>query len=132
MKQIKSLISIDVESNGLPEENVLTNPNSIGLPYAVAMIVYRNGKPVEKLCLSCLIEGDLDTWLKDNPHLITIENSELVSYETMLEKAAEFYKYYSCRDEDGLVRTKWGYTDYNYTPVLFHCGMTVEGGFLAL
>jgi hypothetical protein len=48
----------------------------------------------------------------------------------MLQKAANFFKYHSCRNLLGEVMTNtWGYTDYGYTPILFHCGMIVEGGF---
>lgn len=114
----KSFISLDCETNGL-----------WGKPYAVAMVVYRNGQPTESLCLSCPIEGELDGWLIVNPHLVTVENSEVTTYAEMMRRAAEFYHFHSCRNDAGEVVESWGNPDHNTTPILFHCGMVVEGGF---
>ncbi len=114
----KSFISLDCETNGL-----------WGKPYAVAMVVYRNGQPAESLCLSCPIEGELDGWLVQNPHLVKVEGSEVVTYAEMMRRAAEFYHHHSTRNDAGEVVEAWGNPDHNTTPVLFHCGMVVEGGF---
>jgi len=115
---MKSFISLDCETNGL-----------YGKPYAVAMQVYRNGLPTESLCLSCPIEGELDGWLTQNPHLIKVEGSEVTTYADMMQRAAEFYKYHSCRNDAGEVVEAWGNPNHQTTPILFHCGMIVEGGF---
>jgi hypothetical protein len=114
----RSFISLDCESNGL-----------WGKPYAVAMQVYRNGQPTESICLSCGIEGELDGWLAQNPHLVTVENSEVTTYAEMMRRSADFYSFHATRNDAGEVIEAWGKPDHNTTPVLFHCGMVVEGGF---
>jgi DNA polymerase III epsilon subunit-like protein len=113
-----SFISLDCETNGL-----------WGKPYAVAMVVYRNGKPTESICLSCPIEGELDGWLVQNPHLVEVEGSEITTYAEMMRRAAEFYSHHATRNDDGEVVEAWGNPDHNTTPILFHCGLVVEGGF---
>lgn len=115
---MKSFISIDCETNGL-----------WGKPYAVAMVVYHNGQPTDTFCLSCPIEGELDAWLIQNPSLVTVTNSEVTTYDEMMRLAAEFYHFHSTRNDDGEVVEAWGNPDHNTTPVLYHCGMVVEGGF---
>lgn len=118
----KSCISLDCETNGLH-----------GQIYAIAMQVYRNGILTDSICLSCPIEGELSNWLIENPHLIEVEGSIKTTYYNMMKQAAEFYKYHACINDEGKVQfTEWGSIDYNTTPVLYHCGMIVEGGFFHL
>ena len=114
----KSFISLDCETNGL-----------YGQVYAIAMQVYRKGILVDSLCLSCPIEGELDSWLLDNPHLIEVEGSTKTTFLEMMHIAAEFYKYHACRNDEGDIQYLYGNPNYNTTPILYHCGMIVEGGF---
>ena len=118
MKNTKSFISLDCETNGL-----------YGKPYAVAMVIYRNGIAQERLCLSCDIEEPLDGWLQQNPHLVEVEGSEKLPYLEMMQKAAEFYKFHSCINDNGDIVEAWGNPNHQTTPILYHCGMIVEGGF---
>ena len=114
-----SFISLDCETNGL-----------YGKVYAVAMQVYRNSEAKEKFCMSCKIDDEVDGWLQQNPNLLTVDGSEVAAtYDEMMAKAADFYLYHSCRNDVGEVMTAWGNPDQQSTPVLFHCGMIVEGGF---
>ncbi len=116
----KSFISIDVETNGLD-----------GQPYAVAMVLYRKGKAVDFLHLACPIEGEVNDWIKKNK-LEVVPAAEQTTYSEMLSKAASFYKKYACTNDDGVVVQKYESTNYNATPVLYHCGMIVEGGFFQI
>lgn len=114
-----SFISLDCETNGL-----------YGQVYSVAMQVYRKGILVDSICLSCPIEQELDGWLLNNPHLMVVDNSIVCdSYESMMKQAADFYLHHSCRNDEGKVVEAWGSPNHNTTPVLYHCGMIVEGGF---
>ena len=115
---MNSFISLDCETNGL-----------YGQVYAIAMQVYNNGKLAQSLCLSCPISGELDSWLVQNPHLIEVKGSTKTTYLDMMNQAAEFYKQHACINEEGEVEMAWGNPNYNTTPILYHCGMIVEGGF---
>ena len=131
-KPINTFISVDVESNGLH-----------GKPYAVAMVAYREGKRGTSIKLSCDPEWPLDKWLVDNPHLLKIDGAtHFASYLEMMAVAAAFY----CEQapmlepewEDHhslfvypakMAKNPWGGLNYQTVPVLYHCGMVVEGGF---
>jgi hypothetical protein len=128
----RTFISVDVESNGLH-----------GKPYAVAMIVYRDGKRGESIKLFCDPERPLDEWLQNNPHLLNIPNAaHCASYLEMMTLAAQFYceqapmlKPASEDHHSGYIypavmaKNPWGGLDYQTVPVLYHCGMVVEGNF---
>lgn len=115
---MKKFISLDVESNGLD-----------GKPYAVAMQVYQNGKVVDAICLSCDIVEPIDSWLQENPYLLEVKGSTKIPYHQMMEHAVNFYKKHACRNENNEVVESWGSPNYNTTPILYHCGMIVEGRF---
>jgi hypothetical protein len=117
---MKNFISLDVEATSL-------NGNT-GYPYAIAAVVYRNGIPTESINVSCPLQGEMSWWVENHPELHSIKNSQLTTYEDMMVQFANFYKYHACRNENGEVEmTSWGAINYNATPVLFHCGMVVEG-----
>ena len=117
---MENFISLDVEATSL-------NGNT-GFPYAIAAVVYRNGIQAESINVSCPLQGEMSWWVENHPELHSIQNSELTTYEDMMEQFANFYKYHACRNENGEIQyTDWGAVNYNATPILFHCGMVVEG-----
>ena len=131
IKQSLNFISVDVETNGL-----------YGKPYAVSMIAYRNGEIEKKIKVFSRPEEPLQDWLENNPQLLSIpEAITYMSYEDMMTIAAEFYKEQAPLG-DVIAKTldahgnpkrnvvmKHGQPDYQHTPVLYHCGMIVEGNF---
>lgn len=122
---MNKFISLDCESNNLADGH-----GHFGKPYAVAMQVWQNGEVISQFCGSCKIEGEIGDWLQKNPHLLTVNHSiQYSSYEEMMREAASFYLWHSCRNDQGEVVQSWGAPDHNTTPVLYHCGMTVEGEF---
>jgi hypothetical protein len=110
-----------VESNGLD-----------GKPYAVAMVVYRNNKPTRQLCLATSVydlNEPIDQWLLDYPHLQSVPGAELVSYRELLSRSTSFFKYYAAQNDQDETQYAWGNPNVNFTPILYHCGMVVEGNF---
>ena len=112
----EKIVSIDAETNGL-----------WGNPFAIAAIVYENGKEIDKICYRLPDEVVTDEWVKENvlptlnvdvTHKITLKDDEkqLISkcdfkksYKQMLKDFADFYNNY--REE---------------ATVLWHMGHIVE------
>lgn len=115
---MKSFISLDVETNGLD-----------GQIYAVAMQLYRKGILYSSYCWSCPITEELDEWIQKNPHLAEVQNSIVTTYEDMLQEAADTFKAHACTNDNEELVEAWGNPDFNATPVLYHCGMAIEGRF---
>lgn len=74
--------SFDAETNGL-----------WGQPFAIAAIVYEDGKETARFIGRCPIDGEVDSWVKDN---VLNQMEGIVeshgSYDKLLAAFAEFYK----------------------------------------
>lgn len=81
MNELKKIMSIDAESDGL-----------WGNPFAVAAIVYENGKEIDQIVLRLPNSAVSNEWVKENvlPTLDSVKITHEV-YEDMMRDFASFY-----------------------------------------
>lgn len=91
----EKIISIDTETNGL-----------WGKAFAIAGVVYENGKEVDRFIARCPIAEETNSWVAENvlPKMVDIEETRN-SYPSMLYAFNQFLK----KHKDGKVLTHMGH-----------------------
>lgn len=91
----EKIISIDAETNGL-----------WGKAFAIAGVVYENGKEIDSFIARCPIAEETNPWVAENvlPKMVDIKETHK-DYESMLKSFQQFIK----KHNDGKVLTHMGH-----------------------